>query len=232
MTDATSLNKAYFNDEATKYDQKHAATLGQIMDAVKARAKFIGVAGPDGTSPAKTPLRLLDYACGTGSLSRCLEPWITESIGIDLSDNMVAAFNARAQSEGKGEKMRAVQANLCVPDDEAPEAVAGPEFFNFDIAVVGLGFHHFDDPNLAARRLAARLRPGGILLILDFLPHGENMIRHGAEHTVTHQGFSEESIKAIFEQAGVTAEYGLEVAGGIIFPMGERRVFLARGCKL
>ena len=101
-----------------------------------------------------------------------------------------------------------------------------------DIAVVGLGFHRFDDPNLAARRLAARLRPGGILLILDFLPHGENMIRHGAEHTVTHHGFSEESIRAIFEQAGVTAEYGLEVAGGIIFPMGERRVFLARGCKL
>ena len=62
--------------------------------------------------------------------TQCLEPWITESIGIDLSENMVAAFNARAQSEGKGEKMRAIQANLCVPDDEAPEAVAGPEFFN------------------------------------------------------------------------------------------------------
>ena len=69
--------------------------------------------------------------------------------------------------------MRAYQGNLCVPDDPNPAAFSGPEFFNFDIVAVGLGFHHFDDPALAARRLAERLKDGGVLTILDFLPHGK-----------------------------------------------------------
>jgi SAM-dependent methyltransferase len=67
--------------------------------------------------------------------------------------------------------MHAYQGNLCDPTDPNPTALAAPEFSNFDIAAVGLGFHHFDDPALAARRLAERLKTGGVLMILDFLPH-------------------------------------------------------------
>ena len=67
--------------------------------------------------------------------------------------------------------MHAYQGNLCVPEDPSPAEFASPEFFNFDVAAVGLGFHHFDDPALAARRLAERLKTGGVLVILDFLPH-------------------------------------------------------------
>ena len=70
------------------------------------------------------------------------------------------------------DEMRAYQGNLCDPEDPAPAALASPSFFDFDIAAVGLGFHHFDDPTLAARRLVERLKPGGVLLVLDFLPHG------------------------------------------------------------
>lgn len=69
--------------------------------------------------------------------------------------------------------MRAYQGNLCDSQDEDPETFKSADFFGFDLAVVGLGFHHFDDPNLAARRLAARLKPGGVLVILDFLPHAK-----------------------------------------------------------
>lgn len=68
--------------------------------------------------------------------------------------------------------MHAVQGNLLDPNDPAPAALAGQEFFEFDIAVVGLGFHHFDDPALATRRLAERLKKGGVLMIVDFVPHG------------------------------------------------------------
>lgn len=37
--------------------------------------------------------------------------------------------------------MFAYQGNLCGPEDESPPAFSGPEFYNFDIAAVGLGFH-------------------------------------------------------------------------------------------
>jgi hypothetical protein len=69
--------------------------------------------------------------------------------------------------------MHAHHGNICTPEDPNPAAFASPEFFDFDIAAVGLGFHHFDDPALAARRLAARLSVGGVLVIIDFLPHGK-----------------------------------------------------------
>lgn len=69
--------------------------------------------------------------------------------------------------------MYAYQGNLLDPNDPDPREFSGFDFHHFDIAVVGLGFHHFDDPALAAQRLVERLRPGGVLLILDFLPHGK-----------------------------------------------------------
>lgn len=72
-------------------------------------------------------------------------------------------------------EMYAHQGNICTADDDdaTAAAFASPEFSGFDVAAVGLGFHHFDDPALAARKLAARLKVGGVLVIIDFLPHGK-----------------------------------------------------------
>ena len=85
--------------------------------------------------------------------------------------------------------MHAYQGNLCVPDDPAPSAFASPNFFSFDIAAVGLGFHHFDDPTLAAQRLVERLRPGGVLLILDFFSHAKPEVRFALSlHFILGQG--------------------------------------------
>jgi SAM-dependent methyltransferase len=67
--------------------------------------------------------------------------------------------------------MHAYQGNLCDPNDPSPRAFASPEFSGFDVAAVGLGFHHFDDPALAARRLGERLKTGGVLMIIDFFAH-------------------------------------------------------------
>lgn len=80
--------------------------------------------------------------------------------------------------------MVAFSGNLCVPEDQDPEAFRDGKFFEFDLAVVGLGFHHFDHPDLAAKRLAARLKPGGVLLIIDFLPHAP----HGSGASDGHDG--------------------------------------------
>lgn len=84
------------------------------------------------------------------------------------------------------DEMAAFHGNLCIPGDEDPAAFRDPRFFGFDLAVVGLGFHHFDDPELAARRLVARLRPGGVLMIIDFLPHAPHGTgssgAHGHDH--------------------------------------------------
>ena len=45
--------------------------------------------------------------------------------------------------------MYAYQGNLCKEDDEHPEAFESEEFYGFDIAAVGLGFHVSAAPCIA-----------------------------------------------------------------------------------
>lgn len=132
--------------------------------------------------------------------------------------------------------------NLILPSDPSPKAFAQEEFFGFDIAGVGLGFHHFDDPELAARRLAERLQPGGVLFILDFMPHEAASADINTTRAVQHNGFSEERIRQMFESAGAGANFQFKEMGDkITFEHGphgghgnhmSRRVFFARGSKI
>ncbi|KAL2269388.1 hypothetical protein VTJ83DRAFT_1572 [Remersonia thermophila] len=244
-----SQNKEYFDKEAADYDKKHGETQNKLIGEIRSRLGFIGVqrveeggarekkGAEEGPGNGRT-VRVLDYACGTGLVSRALAPYATQCVGIDLSESMVATYNRQAENQGlEPSMMRAYQGNLCDPQDEDPAAFASPEFTEFDVAAVGLGFHHFDDPALAARRLAARLRPGGVLVILDFLPHAKPDASHPASSTITHHGFSEQHIRGIFEQAGVGKDFALdelETEFHFTKPDGfemHRRIFIARGTR-
>jgi SAM-dependent methyltransferase len=159
---------------------------------------------------------------------------------------MVNEYNASVQNQGiPTSEMHAVLGNLLDTSNPNPAALSGPEFHDFDIAVVGLGFHHFDDPALAAKRLAERLKKGGVFMIVDFMPHGHlhGHDGHGHDHpakkTVMHMGFSEEEVKKVFEDAGVGGGFEFVVLGkGVVFEDSqkgtkmERSVFMARGSKL
>ncbi|KAK3337499.1 methyltransferase-like protein [Cercophora scortea] len=247
---ASHLNQEFFDNEAASYDAKHEKTLSQIVEEIRSRLDFIGADWVDdddddddddkqseNAAPPARAVRLLDYACGTGVVSRALAPSTTQCIGIDLSENMAAAYNSRAENQGLAkEEMHAYQGNLCGPDDPSPAAFSSADFFNFDVAAVGLGFHHFDDPALAAKRLVERLKPGGVLVILDFLTHEKMNTAHAASHTVTHHGFSLEEMKKIFEEAGAGKDFGLEEVAPVVFNRASetemrRRIFIARGTK-
>ena len=127
--------------------------------------------------------------------------------------------------------------NLCIAADPNPSALHGPRFHDFDLACVGLGFHHFSDPDLAASRLVQRLRPGGVLFIVDFLQHESFSGNHPAMETVTHHGFSKDRVKAMFEQAGAGNKFALRSTtiemdhGDGTVPV-PRTIFFARGQKL
>ncbi|KAF8848660.1 methyltransferase-like protein [Acephala macrosclerotiorum] len=246
MASNTEKNQSHWNEAASTYNTKFSKTIQQIISEIQKRKDWIGVDWaediPDTEDAAasipKKTVRLLDYACGTGLVSRALAPYVTQCIGIDLTEGMVKEYNISALNQGIPEtEMAAYQGNLISPDDPSPISFSGPEFFDFDIAVVGLGFHHFDNPGLAAKRLAERLKKGGVLMIVDFLPH-EHFHGYNAAKTVTHMGFSEEEVKTMFEEAGVGGDFKyLQVGKGkITFGEGqekvERSVFFARGSKL
>ncbi|PQE05894.1 methyltransferase domain-containing protein [Rutstroemia sp. NJR-2017a BVV2] len=246
-------------EHAANYDARFQKTIDQLTSLLRAPSilSFINIPWlPESdsdtdtdTSPQHT-LKLLDYACGTGLITRAFLPYVSRAIGVDLSPEMVAVYNAHAHNQGLGrEEMCGVVGNLLEGGEgrlEGDEEGNG-EFFDFDVAVVGLGFHHFADARLAAKRLGERLKKGGVLVVVDFESHepvhgGGHGHSHGHSHghghehskekeeeqeadvskqvkeTITHHGFSEEEIRSIFEDAGVGAEFGYRVLGkGIVF---------------
>jgi hypothetical protein len=67
--------------QASTYDSRHQKTLDKIVDDIRSHLNFIGDdwASDDDDSDSddeqsqtkpKRPVRLLDYACGTGTISR------------------------------------------------------------------------------------------------------------------------------------------------------------------
>jgi hypothetical protein len=62
--------------EAATYDTKHEKTLDKVIEEIRARRDFIGVdwvdddddeSDHDGEAVQQKSVRLLDYACGTGT---------------------------------------------------------------------------------------------------------------------------------------------------------------------
>jgi SAM-dependent methyltransferase len=84
---------------------------------------------------------------------------------------MVASFNARARNAGlSASTINAVVGDLFDKQDPSP---TGAEWDGFDLATASFAFHHFEDVVHAARCLKERLRPGGVLMINDFLEGGD-----------------------------------------------------------
>jgi SAM-dependent methyltransferase len=170
---------------------------------------------------------------------------VTAIRGIDISENMVKHYNEAARSSGLStEQAHAVVGDLLGPS--VPSDLSGADFYNFDVAAIGLGFHHFEDPPLAVKRLAERLKADtGVLVIVDFLPFEHNSHSHAHAHgqdgasnmqqTIKHSGFTSQGIQRLFAEAGLEdfAFDVLDEPAVFDFEEGrkERRIFIAKGRK-
>lgn len=176
--------------------------------------------------------------------SKALEPCITASTGIDVSTNMVAEFNRRA-SAAHLPNFRAIVGDLCSLQDVA-EDLKDPSLFNFDFAAIGLGFHHFEHLQLSVDRLFGRLRPGGVLFIIDLLERGDDpglgsddkqddFVKESSR-TVPHKhGFSREKMEGMFQAAGCKDFDFIVWKRPVVVGEGEgafeKLVFVAKGTK-
>lgn len=201
---------------------------------------FEAPTGPSATSARQ--VRVLDYACGPGTITNILAGHATEFVGIDLSENMVKAYNGRFAPDDSTDSSsvptlnaKAVVGDLLDPAGTSP-SISGPEFHNFDLVAVGFGFHHFGDLALATQRLVSRLKPGGVFLIADFVSHAK--VANNAEHTIAHHGFGEEEVHKIFGAAGLVDIGFLKIPGPVkmVVKGGDgaehhKQIFLAKGKK-
>ena len=234
-TDLTTANRVFFDDLAAKYDikpwQKQLAL--QITNNIQQNLDFIGI------PKHSDPTTLLDYACGTGIISRALGPSVTSIQALDLSSKMVSRFNELAATSeiASVRNARAIEGNL-LTDEDPPLELNGPEFHNFDIVAVGGGLHHFPDPAKAIGRLAQRLKVGGVLLISDFVEEEQGWeMPTGAEHTIHKHGFSESEMKELMERHGLEGFGWREMPERLEMILREdkpvsRKGFLARAEKM
>lgn len=190
---------------------------------------------------------------------------------MDISEAMIGVYNSLATdgaSNGASLKAEAVLGDLVAKEATGP-SVEHADWRDFDIAAIGLGFHHFEEPERCLRRLAERVKKGtGVVLILDWLPsegghghgahegkHSHHAHAHGHQYdhdnskietskgkedewqamqkTIKHHGFSEETMKKMFEGAGLV-DFGFEVLEEpfVLKPKGRMLVkkgFMARG---
>ncbi|KIW17224.1 hypothetical protein PV08_04415 [Exophiala spinifera] len=248
-------------NKVTAFVQSNISFIG--VDFLDPSSTFEKPSPSSSSSPSTTQprsVRVLDYACGPGTMTAILAGRASEFVGVDLSENMVQAYNSRfadttdpesdaptttTSQEDERINAHAVVGNLLTTTttttttggEDSAAALAGPQFYDFDLAVVGLGFHHFADIRLATRRLVERLKPGGVFMIVDFVTHAmeaeESPELKESVNTISHHGFSEGELRAVFAEAGLD-EFALVRMGDHVTVRGssKREPFMARGRKV
>jgi len=145
---------------------RHAPRRYLTPDELRADFDRIAAVSPEGSLPQlaryawierqlpPAPARALDLGCGTGTLTRRLAERCGEAVGVDLSPSMLAEARARTPRN----------CNARYIEGDFRSVFATEERFDVVTAVATL--HHLPVAE-AFRAAAARVRPGGLLLVVD-----------------------------------------------------------------
>ncbi|KAJ4024437.1 hypothetical protein NW752_003006 [Fusarium irregulare] len=153
--------------------------------------------------------------------------------GMDISSAMAEQYNEMALKSGyTPTKMHAVQGDIIEPESTPSPELNTPAYFNFDLIVMCLALHHIEDPDNMILQLSRRLRPGGILLIIDWVSDREGM--DFSKLGVNRMGFGEDEVKSAYEKAGL-ADWSWKLTS-TPSPVpreigGKQQLFFARGRK-
>lgn len=153
-TERSSRVRALFDRIARRYDLiNDVQSLG--LHRLWKRAVIRQVA-------AVNPRRVLDVCCGTGDLTLAFRQRGIDSTGIDFSGAMLAQARARALApEPSGRSSTA-----CFAQADALQLPFADG--TFDAVTISYGLRNLADIDRGLGELLRVLRPGGLLVVLDF----------------------------------------------------------------
>jgi SAM-dependent methyltransferase len=114
----------------------------------------------------------------TSRPTKALAPYTTSTLALDISPAMITEYKSRLPSPSH----TALNGNLLAtpPWTTSPtspetklsaDAIAKDALFNdYDAAIVGFGFHHFQNWAEALSKLSLRVKNGGVVGIVDLVP--------------------------------------------------------------
>jgi ubiquinone/menaquinone biosynthesis C-methylase UbiE/DNA-binding transcriptional ArsR family regulator len=140
-------------------------------------------------------LQVADIGTGTGILALELASLGLDVIGIDRSEAMLDAarskWSAVASSSAGSVEFRAGDAHALPPEAESVDA-----------AFAHMVLHSIEEPERAVAEMARIVRPGGAVVLVDFLAHEHRWMEH--ELGLLWMGFEEETLRGWIDAANLT----------------------------
>jgi ArsR family transcriptional regulator len=137
----------FFATAAERWDEVRE----QLFGSAAGLAPLLGLIRPEWT--------VADLGVGTGALAETLAPFAARVIGVDRSEQMLAAAAHRLAGHTTVELRRGELEALPIAEGEA------------DLAVLALVLHYVVDPPTVLGEVLRVLKPGGRLLLLDMRRH-------------------------------------------------------------
>lgn len=140
-----------------------------------------------------------DLGCGTGNVAELLSKHVRSIIAIDQSQPMLDAAQKRL-AECRNIDLRLGDLNDVPIRDHTVDA-----------AICVLVLHHLEKPEKAIEEMARIVKPGGLGLVIDMLPHTHEDYLHTMGHA--HLGFDPDALGSHFIRAGFRSTRAVSLPG-------------------
>ena len=200
-------NVARFDEAAATWEEKP-------LRVALAAAIVAGLRSHISLQPS---MRVLEYGCGTGMISRAISPLVHSVLAMDSSPGMLAVLREKTREEGVA-NISTVVRDLSREDPTAE---------TFDLIVSGMAMHHIAALETVTDRLFSSLRPGGYLAVADLAPEDGSF--HEENSGVAHFGIDPALLLGLFQRHGVRQAASREVHA--VLKNGRRYPILLTWCQ-